>query len=339
LLGGYIDAVLLEAHAYEGTSFKTLYMGGGTPSLLGVIGLEKLINGLSGIFNFLQLVEATIEVNPDSVTEEFLVTAKSLGINRLSIGVQSLNDSELGKAGRIHTAEQAIRAVKMASESNFNNISADIIIGLPGQTWSSLENTLSTLINLGIVHISAYCLSIEEGTKFADCPPGDLPDDDYQADLFEQTRLYLKENGFVHYEISNFALEGKECLHNLNYWRGGEYVGLGPAAASHIKGKRYKNMANLEKYLANPPDIKIEEEMLETKSKMSEEAMLRLRLLSEGLAVDNLVSKYGRDNAGDLICRLDRLVEENLLSKDGNKYLLPLSEVITSNRVFTRVIN
>ena len=198
------------------------------------------------------LIESTIELNPESATPEFLQTVKNLGFTRLSFGVQSLNDNELKSVGRIHTAKQAVAAIKLAQNLKFPAISADLIIGLPGQTDKSLRKSLDTLISLGIQHLSVYCLSLEAGTPLANNPHPDLPSDDMQAQLFEETRSFLQSRGFAHYEISNFALPGYECLHNLNYWRGGEYLGLGPAAASHLHGKRFKNRPNLDAYLQNP---------------------------------------------------------------------------------------
>ena len=229
----------------------------------------------------LQLVESTLGVNPESATSEFLRTAKNLGFNRLSFGIQSLPDAELQSVGRIHTAAQAINAIKLAQQTGFQNISADLIIGLPGQNWNSLHSSLEALTGLGFPHLSIYCLSLETGTPLALDPPTDLPSDDVQAELFAQARAFLLDKGLIHYEISNFACPGFECLHNLNYWRGGEYLGLGPAAASHINNPRFKNKNDLDAYLQNPTGQIEYVEELSPKDKAAEEAMLRLRLLEE----------------------------------------------------------
>ena len=284
------------------------------------------------------LIESTIEVNPESATPEFLQTVKNLGFTRLSFGVQSLNDNELQSVGRIHTAAQAIKAIKLAQKINFQSISADLIIGLPGQSWTSLRNSLSTLVGMGIQHLSVYCLSLEAGTPMANNPPPDLPTDEMQARLFEETRNYLKTCGFAHYEISNFALPGYECLHNLNYWRGGEYLGLGPAAASHLNGKRFKNRANLDAYLQNPTGQIEDIEELNPKNKAAEEAMLRLRLLEEGLNLVELTAKFGPANTVDIIRRLDKMVQEGLLLQTGSACRLEPSRILTSNPIFARVL-
>jgi len=284
------------------------------------------------------LAESTIELNPESATPEFLQTAKNLGFNRLSFGVQSLNDKELQSVGRIHTAAQAIASIKLAQNLKFPAISADLIIGLPGQTGTSLHKSLETLVGMGIHHLSVYCLSLESGTPLGNNPPPDLPSDDMQAQLFEETRSFLQSRGFAHYEISNFALPGYECLHNLNYWRGGEYLGLGPAAASHLNGRRFKNRANLDAYLQNPTGQIEDVEELSPQEKAAEEAMLRLRLLEEGLNTDELTAKFGPANTADIIRRLDKMVQEGLLLQTGSACRLIPSRIMTSNPIFARVL-
>jgi oxygen-independent coproporphyrinogen-3 oxidase len=305
--------------------------------LLGAGNLKKLIGGLRSIFDLSGLEEATIEVNPDSADAELLETAKELGINRVSIGVQSLSDYELQSAGRIHNSNQAIDAVRRAGSLGFRT-SADIIAGLPGQTWETLSRSLDTLVELGVEHISLYCLSLEDGTPLADSPPDDLPSDDMQAELFEKACWLLEERGFIHYEVSNFSLPGCESRHNLNYWRGGEYLGLGPAAASHLEGKRFNNRPDLHAYLDNPTGIKegIEEHGLPEKA--AEEAMLRLRLLEEGLDIDVLVKRFGQRNVEELESRLLGLSRAGSLIKEGSCYRLPPSRVLTSNPVFAGVL-
>ena len=191
---------------------------------------------------------------------------------------------------------------------------------------------------MGIQHLSVYCLALEEGTPLAENPPADLPSDELQAHLFEETRAYLISKGFVHYEISNFALPGFACLHNLNYWRGGEYLGLGPAAASHLAGQRFKNYPNLDSYIADPTGQIEYIEELSKKEKAAEEAMLRLRLLKEGLDTIALAQKFGTDNVEDIITRLQKLSQEGLLVKDGSRFRLTPSRIMTSNPIFARVI-
>jgi len=383
LVPAYVDAVLKEAQAYAGLSFETLYLGGGTPSLLGVANLARLIGGLKEIFDLSGLVEATIEVNPESASEDLLRTALDLGFSRVSVGVQSLSDHELRSAGRVHTASQAVEAVSRAVGMGFKDVSADVIVGLPGQTLNgvshphpdplpsrervdfpspggrelegggiivegeagpatgpagSLTPMLGVLTGLGVNHLSVYCLSLEHGTRLAMNPPDDMPSEDEQADLFEEARSLLEGHGFTHYEISNFCLPGRECRHNLNYWRGGEYLGLGQAAASHLGGRRWKNHADLPAYLRSPSGVVDEVEELGLKEKAAEEAMLRLRLLVEGLAADEMVRRFGEDGTQELFSRLNGLVSQGLLTRDGSVYRLARSQVLVSNPIFSRVL-
>jgi oxygen-independent coproporphyrinogen III oxidase len=334
----YISAVLVEARQYRGMSFSTLYFGGGTPSLLGASGLARLMDGLRIMFDFSDLSEATLEVNPDSTIPELLHSAAQAGINRLSIGVQSLSDHELHSVGRIHTSAQAVESICLAQKEHFQNISADAILGLPGQDWQSLMVTLETLIGLGVQHLSLYCLALEPHTPLADNIPPDLPSEDEQADFYENASALMAQRGFGHYEISNFALPGRECQHNLNYWRGGEYLGLGPAAASHLKGRRFKNKADLDSYLRNPSGQIEEVEELSPARKSSEEAILRLRLLSEGLDISELAERFGDENVLSLTSRLDKLVKDGRLLRQDSKYSLAPSQVLVCNPILADLL-
>ena len=334
----YVDAVLREAEAYAGLDFHSLYLGGGTPSLLGTHGLMRLVDGLCCTFGLSDLAEATMEVNPNSAGSDLLLAARDAGIDRLSIGVQSLSDPELQKVGRVHTAAQAADAVVRAVEVGFSSVSADVMVGLPGQRWATLRSTLVRLTELGVDHLSLYCLSLEEGTPLATNPPDDLPPDDVQANLFEQATLFLENRGFRQYEISNFALPGCECRHNASCWRGGEYLGLGAAASSHLQGRRFKNAADVEAYIRNPTGVVEEVEKLDARDKAAEEAMLRLRLVREGLVLQDLDRRFGRRNIDGLVRRLDDMVGDGQLTFDGSAYRLPRSRVLTSNPILARVL-
>jgi oxygen-independent coproporphyrinogen III oxidase len=338
-MDSYIDSLLQEAEKYAGTNFDTLFIGGGTPSLLGAARLEKLMDGLSRRLSMGKVREASIEVNPESATREFLTSAFSLGMNRVSIGVQSLDDAELRESGRIHTAGQALEAINNAFGCGFTDVSADIIIGLPGQGKESLSRTVKKLCDNGLTHLSAYCLSVEDGTPFSVSPPADLPDDDSQSELFGVATGLLKQYGYSHYEISNYSLPGRQCLHNLNYWRGGEYVGLGPSAATHLNNIRLKNAPDLCSYLRDPLSIEVEVDVLDEGGKLAEEAMLRLRLLEEGLNLDEILRNHEGSSGGILRERLDRLSEEHQLVKRGSSYVLAEDRVLTSNQVFINVID
>ena len=336
--GDYVKAIIEEAKTYRGMSFDTLYIGGGTPSVLGAQHLETLMSGLNRQFDFSAMVEATIEVNPDSATDTFLQPAKKFGLNRVSVGVQSLSDNELKSVNRVHTAAQAVKVIELIKAIGFKSVSADLIIGLPGQSWVSLAKSLKTLTNQGVQHLSVYCMSLEYGTPLAQFPPANLPNEDLQAELYEKTRDYLTEQGFTHYEISNFALPGFECLHNINYWHGGDYLGLGPAAASHLDGKRFKNRNDLDAYLANPIKQTEVDEVLDEMGRLGEEAMLRLRLLVEGINPSVFSGRYNPEAIVRLIDRLNKLTERGLLETDGIRYRLAKKYVLTSNGIFQAVL-
>ncbi len=306
--------------------------------MLGAGNLRKLVNGLRRHFDLSALGEATIEVNPESATVELLEAAHEIGINRVSVGVQSLSDNELERVGRVHRAAQAVEAIRRARAAGFLSISADLIIGLPGQDGKAFRQSMETLAGLGIEHLSLYCLSVEEGTPLAANLPADIPSDDMQAELYEQACYFLEKRGFVHYEISNFAIAGQECKHNLNYWRGGEYLGLGPAAASHLSGRRFSNKPDLHAYLEDPNGQVEGVEELGMPEKAAEEAMLRLRLLQEGLNIDELGRKFGRENISGLVARLDSMADIGAIIRDGANYRLSPSRVLTSNPIFAGVL-
>jgi len=334
----YVEAVLEEAKHYQGLDFNTIYFGGGTPSLLGPENLERLYSGLRKTFGFEKILEATIEANPESLTEEFALSARNCGFDRVSIGIQSLNDGELQSVGRIHSSKKAIDAIGIAVKY-FKRVSADVIIGLPRQTKSSLLSTLSKFVEFGLKHISTYCLSLEEGTKLYQNIPGNLPSDDDQATLFEECRDLLVSKNFHHYEISNFAISGEESIHNINYWKCGEYLGLGPGASSHLNGVRFKNEENLEKYIGAPLSCKLFEEELAPEDKIFEEAMLNLRLLENGADLDLLAQRYDPESISKLQNRLDELFQDGKIEKNGNIYTINSSFVLVSNPIFSKILS
>jgi oxygen-independent coproporphyrinogen III oxidase len=197
---------------------------------------------------------------------------------------------------------------------------------------------LETLIGLDIQHLSLYCLSIEPHTPLALYLPADLPSDDQQAELYDNAGELFLRRGFAHYEISNFTLPGYECRHNLNYWRGGEYLGLGPAAASHLDGQRYKNRADLDAYLQNPTGQIEEAEQLAPVEKAGEEAILRLRLLQEGLDINEMAGKFGDEHVIGLAGRLNKLVTEGALLRNGPNYRLDPACALVANQILTKVL-
>lgn len=325
----YVQAVLQEAECYRHLNFDTLFFGGGTPSLLDTRLFENLYKGLETVLS-INSIETTVEVNPESATEEFLKTCKSCGVKRISIGIQSLDDLQLKAVGRIHDRTQALNVLNIATGLAFESVSADVIVGLPGQTWEKLQETLEILINSGINHLSAYGLQLEHETPLGKNPPKNTPDDDMQINLLEQANELLAKKSFVHYEISNYAKTGFECKHNLIYWRCNDYVGLGPGASSHLENIRFKNKTDLTAYLSNPFGNRIFEENAEGLEKIREKLMMGLRLLEEGISID--------DETRLQIPELDELVQKGDLVFNGSKFTIHPSKVYTSNSVFGKVL-
>lgn len=251
----WLPALLAEARSYRqdfGT-FDSLYIGGGTPSLLDPRQVEKLITGLRDMFNFYDPAEVTMELNPDDVTQERLAAYRSLGVNRVSLGVQSFVEEEVRYLGRRHTSRQALSAVEAIGEAGFGEFSIDLMYGLPGQSMKSWRNTLKRALSFGPAHLSCYQLTVEGNNVFSRLAKEGklkLPDDSRQADFFVSTSEYLTGSGFIHYEVSNFA-RGYEKLarHNVKYWQHTPYLGLGPAAHSFTGRKRWWNVRDVDRYL------------------------------------------------------------------------------------------
>lgn len=280
----YTDAVLRNIQEYirkyPSLSFDTVYFGGGTPSVMPVSFYEKVLSLVSHVCD-MKSSEITIELNPQTADYEKLKDLRSTGINRLSVGVQSAVDSELHDLGRIHDSYQACQTINDAHAAGFENISADLMTGIKGQTAGSLLKSICTLSELPVKHISAYMLKIEENTEYFRKGFSKLiPDEDETADLYFLTVSSLEERGFYQYEISNFAFKGYESRHNLKYWHCEEYIGIGPSAHSYFNGKRYEVPRELENFVKSDTQHEIVNELMP--ADFFEKAMLALRL-TEGL--------------------------------------------------------
>ncbi|MDR0917643.1 MAG: radical SAM family heme chaperone HemW [Oscillospiraceae bacterium] len=283
-VSAFIEDIKKEILTYPKLEFDTLYFGGGTPSLLPLSALEDIFSALDKHFS-LNLTEATIEVNPNTVNLQKLSAFKSLGFNRLSVGVQSLNENELNTLGRKHTPQQALDCIENAKKAKFENISADIMLGIPNQTTETLSDTIS---KLNVQHISAYILKVEENTPFY----GNITvDDDLSADLYLFAIEKLHAQGYMQYEISNFSKNGFESKHNLKYWHCEEYIGLGKSAHSFYNGKRYYNRNIITE---------------ENPGTFEERAMLGLRL-TEGFEFENLSNAFKYQNNGFLEIKGNRV--------------------------------
>ena len=283
----YIKSLTREIDAkYRGEIQNTIYFGGGTPSLLSADEIKEIL----GKFSFSDKTEISLELNPDDAAYEYLKKLKQVGINRLSIGAQTFDDEILKYIGRRHNSNQILDAVKNAKEAGFDNISIDLIYGLPFQTLDSLMADIDMTLSLKIQHISTYGLKIEDGSYFAKHLPLNLPDNDIQADMYEKINEILSKNDFIRYEVSNFSLKKFESRHNLNYWNNEEYYGLGAAAHGYLGGVRYSNNENIENYIETPL-FPFQKKELSEQEKLEEEIFLGFRK-AEGIDIHKIKKFY-----------------------------------------------
>lgn len=258
----------------------TLYFGGGTPSLIGADNIIKITESAKEIWDF---EEITVECNPSCVEDDFFSKVSSAGVNRISLGLQSAVDTERRSLGRLAGVKEAEKCIRSAQKAGIENISLDVMLGVPNQTEKTLDETLKFCTQSGATHISAYMLKLEEGTFFyKNQQKLNLPDDDFTADAYLKMVSFLESAGFPQYEISNFARKGYESKHNLKYWNCGEYLGIGPAAHSFINGKRFYYPRDIESFMngGEPVDDG-------TGGDIQEYVMLRLRL-KDGISYDEL---------------------------------------------------
>lgn len=287
---GYLYSLLKEIdYYYKGEALKTFYVGGGTPSVMSIDELKKIVDK----FEFESDCEKTVELNPNDVTEEYARGLFELGFNRVSLGSQSFDDEILELIGRRHKADEIVKAVNVLKKSGFENISLDLIYGLPTQTVDGFESDLKRAFELDVQHISLYGLKIDEGSYFYTHAPENLPDDDIQADMYLLANRLVKENGFEHYEISNYARRRFNSRHNTNYWKCGEYYGFGVSAHGYENGVRYSNKTNLNDYMENPVDREYGKFLTE-QEQLEERIFLGFRL-EEGIDVQSINDDFGID--------------------------------------------
>ena len=273
----------------------TVYFGGGTPSFFGAENLEKILDEIHKSFRLSVEAEITLEANTDSVTLQSMKKLVRAGFNRISIGVQSDDDEMLKKLGRPHNFHQAKQALTLARQAGFGNISLDLMYGLPNQTLTAWKETVLRVVGLRPEHISCYALKVEEGTPLWSYKElANLPDDDTQADMYLAASDLLRDYGYEHYEISNFAKKGFASKHNLKYWTGGEYLGFGPTAASDFAGKRFTILRDLHGYIqgiAKKETVLSECETIPARERAGEYVMLRLRT-SDGISAEEYERQY-----------------------------------------------
>lgn len=322
----YVQALLREIQAVEegeGRSVSSIFIGGGTPSVLDERLLGDILREIRNRFKMEEDAEITIEVNPGTANIGKLQAYREMGINRLSIGLQSPEDRELKILGRIHNYGQFLETYQEARTVGFDNINIDLMSAIPDQTYEGWVKNLRTVAELESEHISAYSLIVEEGTPFA-ARKLNLPDEDTEYNMYEATAQILKEYGFEQYEISNYARKGRECRHNVGYWTRQDYLGFGLGASSLYGKERFANTADMKKYLENsknPEKIREKEPSLTREDEMAEFMFLGLRM-TKGISKADFQRCFGctiESVYGEVLEKYESM--ELLLEKDGRIFL------------------
>lgn len=344
----YISSLQKEISIYSkklrNVTLKTIYLGGGTPTLLSGELIGNIINFCKHNFNITQNIEITIEANPGTVDKKKLEIMLSSGVNRLSLGAQSFNNYLLKKLGRIHTAQDTISSYYQARKSGFNNINIDIMFALPDQTLLDFQNSIKKALSLRPDHLSLYNLTIEKGTAFYNYYKQgilNLPDEDLEYEMYDWAIKYLKKNNFEHYEISNFALPSKRSIHNQIYWNNQPYLGIGAGATSFIEGYRYINYKDPKFYIKNIKNGKLpidKGERLTLHKRMIETIILNLRT-KDGLIYQKFYNQFGMKVDKVFYNSINKLIDLGLLRKDNYKIQLTAKGLFLANYVFREFID
>lgn len=342
----YVKAVINEIKIYNEsleTNYivDTIYFGGGTPTIISPLSLSKILDEIKSVFKVEENSEISIEANPNSLLSDNLSFYHNIGINRLSIGVQSLNDDLLYKIGRIHNSREALDSIDRATINGFSNINVDVMFNIPGQTVKNIENTLSEIVKHNINHISFYSLKLEKGTPMFIMEKKNkltMPEEDIEREMYYCGRNVMENNNLFQYEISNFAKKNYECKHNLKYWNQEEYIGLGPSAHSFLNMTRYSNSADLNNYCLNSEKKIFERniyEILNYEDMKFEYIMLQLRL-NKGLSICDFNEKFLIDFNTTYLSQIEYLIKNNLLEYKGDCIRLTKKGMDISNYVFTQ---
>lgn len=332
----YIDALIRDIRYYGNNmseyEVSTIYIGGGTPSWMNELWIQTIMAELFECFDVRADAEISMECNPGTLTSRKLLTYKTSGINRLSIGLQSADDEELKILGRIHTFDQFLKSYESARVAGFNNVNVDLMSCIPHQTTEKFARTLQKVIRLKPEHISAYTLIIEKGTPFYDrykfdlvkqeagLKPDELPDEDEAYRIFKTTQNVLKDAGYIQYETSNFAKKGYECRHNIGYWTRENYIGIGLGAASLIENVRCNNTTSLYKYISGE-EIIVDTTPVDRKGQMEEYMFLGLRMTC-GINRYDFQEKFGVPIEGIYLDQLEDLKKEGLIAaREGHIFL------------------
>lgn len=337
---------ILAKHSIEKKYLiKTIYIGGGTPSIINENHIKEIMELIKENFEIKSNAEITIEINPGTINRQKLIKYKDCGINRLSIGLQAVQNNLLKDIGRIHTYEEFINTYNIAREVGFNNINVDLMINLPYQTIEDVKDSVNTILKIKPEHISVYSLIVEENTKMYDMVENnevELSNDEIERQMYWYVKNTLEENDFIHYEISNFAKKGYESKHNMDCWNQNEYIGLGTAASSFLKDNRYSNIKDIEKYIENIESNNINqnyilEESLNDKTRMDEYMILNLRKIS-GININDFKQKFNQNPIMTYCKILDKLTKEKLIEIDENYIKLSNKGIDLANLVWEEFV-
>lgn len=326
-MANFVDRTLAEAEIWStnpGPALKpvTIFFGGGTPSLLPIHQMSRLIEGLRQRFDFSGATEWTIEVNPATASHDYLTMLRELGVNRLSFGAQSFDRQELSTLERHHNPDDVPRSIELARQAGFKRLNIDLIYAIPGQSLDSWKRSLESAVDLRLSHYSCYGLTYESNTPLAvrkrlgTVQPAP---EEVELEMLRHTRSRLSEANLPPYEISNYAIAGEECRHNLLYWNGGDYIGLGPSAASHVQGRRFKNRPHLgewESAIDNHQLPAADVEMLSPAQRAAELVMLQLRL-TRGVEFADYAARTGFDARNLFPAQIESLSKLGLIEVDS----------------------
>lgn len=323
----YVDAVVREIKKYGDIQYKTVYFGGGTPSLLSAEQVTRIMS----CAEILSDAEITLEANPETVTYEKLRGFRNAGVNRISFGVQTANQQSLKTLGRIHSNKKVTEAFENAKAAGFVNISGDVMLGLPDYTYRELDETVELLHSLGATHISSYMLKIEQGTPFAVNTPDNIPDDDRMCDFYLYACKKIESLGYKQYEISNFAMDGYQSQHNNIYWKLENYIGIGPSAHSCLNGRRFYYPRDIHSFISDP-------QITEDGEVDSDEyIMLSLRLKS-GLNLTELKEKWGKELSDLQLKKLKILENQGYITMENNTISLTPKGFLMENAISCEIM-
>ncbi len=336
----FVEALLLEIEEtkdyFKEKDINSLYFGGGTPSQLDISDLEKIMTKLNDYYEFKENIEITLEANPDDLDKLYIENISKIGINRVSLGVQSFNDYDLETFGRTHNSETAIEAIKACKKNGINNLTIDLIFGTPGSGINEWIDNLHKFVELEIDHLSCYNLTIEPKTEIyhkIKNKKASAVDEKLSTELFLLTIDHLQKKGYEHYEISNFARNKKYAKHNTNYWKGGQYLGLGPSAHSYNGVKRHWNISNTRKYIDSLREGKpsIEEEILTYTDKYNEYIMTGLRTMW-GVSLKTIEQDYNKFKS-HFLKNIEVYIAQNKVFEKNGIYLLSDQGKLFADRI------